>query len=63
MKGFVKWNPAYSRKDFRLERGSNPGRWISRPALNLLSYRGTKVDQKKTVAISQMFSYVQLHVH
>ena len=25
MKGCVQWNSVYGRKDFRLERGSNPG--------------------------------------
>ena len=27
------------------------------------SFSNWKVDQKKTVAISQMFNHVQLHVH
>ena len=48
MKGCVQWNPVYGRKDFRLERGSKPGPLsdlISRPVLNLLSYRGSQIQE------------------
>ena len=39
IKECVQWNPVYDRKDFDLERGSNPGRQTIRPALNLMSTR------------------------
>ena len=34
-----------------------------RPSNYLFSFTHCKVDQKKTVAISQMFNHVQLYVH
>ena len=43
MKTCVQWDPVHGKQDLRLEQGSNPGRYISRTALNLLSYRGSSI--------------------
>ena len=41
MKGCVQWNPVYGCEDFASSGARTLGCWISRPALNPLSYRGS----------------------
>ena len=49
MKDCVQWNPVYGWKDFRLEQGSSPGRYISRQALSLLSESGSFRSYSRSV--------------
>ena len=61
MKACVQWNPVYDRKDFGLERESNPGRQTIRPALNLMS-TGAELSLLQTFNVSMKSMVVWLVV-
>ena len=43
MKGYVQWNPVYDWEEFALSRARTQDHYISRPALNPLSYQGSSL--------------------
>ena len=62
MKGCVQWNPAYGWEEFASSGAQTEDRYISRPALNPLSYRGFSFQRHVHPIYCKLFDTITLSI-